>query len=334
MKINMDKWKDNLLSSKKRLAFPVLTSLGFDLIGKKIIDSVTNGETQFRAIKTLSDSYPSVACPMMMDLSVEAEAFGAKIKYSQDEIPSVLSPLISQNLKIKDVKIPTINNGRIQEFLKAAKLAAESIKDKPVLPGCIGPFSLAGRLYGMTEIMTEMILEPDEISLLLEKCAEFLLDYINEYKKNGANGILMAEPAAGMLSPEMCDEFSSKYIRNIVEKVQDDYFIFILHNCGNTGILNKSMLGTRAKGLHFGNKNNIVKTLKELPKDVLIFGNLDPANVIKMGTPELIKQETRKLLEETKEFPNFILSSGCDIPPGVTKQNIDAFYSALKEFNK
>jgi uroporphyrinogen decarboxylase len=38
-------------------------------------------------------------------------------------------------------------------------------------------------------------------------------------------------------------------------------------------------------------------------------------------------------METTREFPNFVLSSGCDIPPGVTAENILAFYQALDEFN-
>ncbi|MCQ5183170.1 methylcobamide--CoM methyltransferase, partial [Parabacteroides distasonis] len=32
-------------------------------------------------------------------------------------------------------------------------------------------------------------------------------------------------------------------------------------------------------------------------------------------------------------YPNFILSSGCDIPPLVPSNNIDAFYQALEEYN-
>ncbi len=39
------------------------------------------------------------------------------------------------------------------------------------------------------------------------------------------------------------------------------------------------------------------------------------------------------LLEATAKYPNFILSTGCDVPPGIPFENITAFYSALEEFN-
>ena len=42
---------------------------------------------------------------------------------------------------------------------------------------------------------------------------------------------------------------------------------------------------------------------------------------------------TAALLEETKQYPNFVLSSGCDLPPGVPLENLDAYNRALKEYN-
>ena len=69
------------------------------------------------------------------------------------------------------------------------------------------------------------MLEPEVIHILLEKITGFLIDYALAFKEAGANGIIIAEPAAGLLSPVLCEEFSSKYVQRIVEEVQDDYFM-------------------------------------------------------------------------------------------------------------
>jgi len=53
-----------------------------------------------------------------------------------------------------------------------------------------------------------------------------------------------------------------------------------------------------------------------------------------MGTPEMVKDKTRELLEATSDYKNFIISSGCDMPPGTPLSNIDAFFEALNEYNK
>jgi uroporphyrinogen decarboxylase len=94
-----------------------------------------------------------------------------------------------------------------------------------------------------------------------------------------------------------------------------------------------SMHGTGAAGLHFGNRCTIVDALAQLPRDTIVFGNIDPVGVFKSGTPETVRSETLRLLTATKDYPNFVISSGCDIPPNVPLENIDAFFLALRDFN-
>ncbi|MDR3628421.1 MAG: uroporphyrinogen decarboxylase family protein [Ignavibacteriaceae bacterium] len=329
----MNKWVETLNQSAKRCAIPVMTHPGIDLIGKKIKEAVTDGEVQYKAIKAIQDNYPTAAATMMMDLTVEAEAFGCKINFPDDEIPTVAGRLVSDRESIEKLTIPTLESARIPQYLKAAKLAAENIVDKPVLAGCIGPFSLAGRLFDLSEIMTGLYIEPDVIKLLLKKCTKFLLEYVKEMRKAGANGIVMAEPAAGLLSLEMCDEFSSCYIKEIVEEVQRDDFLFVLHNCGNTGQVTQSMVSTGACALHFGNKIDIIEVLKEVPQNILVMGNLDPVNVFKMGKRAEVFRATATLLYQTSGYRNFVISSGCDTPPGVPVENIRAFFEAVDAFN-
>ena len=333
MKINMNEWKQAALASRKRLALPILTSLGFELTGKTIRDGATDSRAQADAIVALARRYDFAASPMMMDLSVEAEAFGARIKLSDDEVPVVIGAVLQDCSEVEALAIPSLDTGRIPLYLEAARMAAAEVTDRPVFAGCIGPFSLAGRLFGMTEIMTEMLMDPDGIQLLLEKCTAFLETYLQAFAETGVNGVIIAEPAAGLLSPAQCDEFSSVFVRRLIAKVQNEHFAVVLHNCGNTGGQNQSMLSTGAWGLHFGNKNDMGKTLAELPRDVLLMGNVDPAGAFRMGTPADVLATTTQLLEATAAHPNFILSSGCDIPPLVPAANVDAFQLALDRFN-
>ena len=45
----------------------------------------------------------------------------------------------------------------------------------------------------------------------------FIIEYIKAYKAVGAHGVIMAEPLAGILSPQLCQEFSTKYVKEIVK---------------------------------------------------------------------------------------------------------------------
>ena len=333
-KFNMKQWAKDLIANNKVAAIPIMTHPGIELIGKTVRDAVTDGQVHYEAIKALYEKYPSAASCVIMDLTVEAEAFGAEVVFPENEVPSVTGRLLTDEAAIETLQVPDVNKGRVPEYLKANRLAAEHLTDRPVLSGCIGPYSLAGRLYDMSEIMMLIYINPDAAKMLLAKCSEFITNYCLALKEAGANGVVMAEPAAGLLSNEDCQQFSSEYVKDIIAKVQDDDFAVILHNCGNTGNCTQAMVYTGAMGYHFGNKIDMVEALKEVPADALAMGNLDPVSVFKMGSAALMKKETMALLEATKDYPNFVLSSGCDTPPHTPFENIDAFYSTLDEFNQ
>ena len=332
-KINMKEWAAEIIRQKEVTAIPIMTHPGIELTGKTVYDAVSNGEIHFEAIKALCQKYPAKAATVIMDLTVEAECFGSEIVFPEDEVPSVTGRLLKCEADIEALEIPSMKKGRIREYLKANYLAAQHITDRPILAGCIGPYSLAGRLYDMSEIMMLLYLNPEAARLLLRKCTDFIIRYCLALKATGVQGVMMAEPAAGLLSGSDCREFSSIFVKEIIEKVEDEYFTVILHNCGNTGNCTQAMIASGASAYHLGNKIDMVEVLEQMPSDALVMGNLDPVSIFKMSSPEMIKQATLDLLNATHKYPNFILSSGCDIPPQTPFKNIDAFYTALNEFN-
>lgn len=332
--INMKSWIAQQIENNTRISIPIMTHPGIEMIGKTVKDAVQNGDVHAQAIKKLAEVYPSAATTVIMDLTLEAEAFGCKIEFQENDMPHILGRLVASAEDIENLKVPDMNAGRMQEYLKANKLSVAMGFDKPVLAGVIGPFSLAGRLYDVSEIMMACYIEPDAIMMLLDKCTEFIINYCRELKAIGCSGVVVAEPAAGLLSNEDCQVFSSLYVKRLVDELQDDTFTIILHNCGNKGHCTEAMLYTGADAYHFGNAIDMVETLEYCPKDKLIMGNIDPVGVMKSKNPAEIKAYIADLLERTSEFNNFVLSTGCDLPPHVPAENIKAFFEALSEFNQ
>lgn len=333
MKINMHEWLEELKRSKERKALPIMTYPGLNMVNKKVMDVITNGQNQSMCIEALSRKYPSIAAMTIMDLSVEAEAFGSKIKFSEKEVPAVLGKVVEDMESADNLKKPAVGDGRTNVYLEAAGIASRNIKGKPVFGGIIGPFSLAGRLMDMTEIMITMMEEPEIVNTVLKKCTDFLVSYAKAFRECGASGIIIAEPASGLLPPDKCRDFSSKYVKRIVDAVQDQYFMVILHNCGKTEKLVDSMVSTGAKGLHFGNAIHMKDILPQIPSDRIAFGNIEPAGIFKNGTAQEMKEKVWQLLEDMKPYKNFVLSSGCDVPPGTPLDNVEAFFQTLADFN-
>lgn len=175
--------------------------------------------------------------------------------------------------------------------------------------------------------------EPDMVHAVMEKTTAFLIDYCKAYKAAGANGVVMAEPLTGMLSPNLAEEFSHPYVERIVDAVQDDSFAVIYHNCGNNVVLMAdAIFGLGAMGYHFGNAIRLADMLPHAPADRLVMGNVDPAGQLRNGTPDSIRAATLQVMEDCSRWPNFVPSTGCDVPPMSSWENIDAFFSAVAEF--
>ena len=323
-----------MLQKKKRLAIPIMTHPGIELIGSTVRKAVTDGQVHADAICALNEAFPAAAVTAIMDLTVEAEAFGAEIRFSENEIPNVIGRLVNDADEVAALGVPGLDKGRVQEYLKANRLVAARVQDKPVYGGCIGPFSLAGRLFDLSELMMSMYMEPETVTALLEKCTDFLSAYVRAMKETGISGVVMAEPAAGLISNDDCLQYCTPYVKQIIDDVQDDSFKVILHNCGNTGHCTDAMVRSGAWALHFGNRADMVEALKACPPDLPVLGNIDPVGIFQQASPEQVYTAVSALLEKTAPYDNFILSSGCDVPPHTPIDNIKAFYRALADYNE
>lgn len=72
--------------------------------------------------------------------------------------------------------------------------------------------------------------------------------------------------------------------------------------------------------------------LKAMPEDRIVIGNIDPVGVLRNGTPDGICRETKSLMEKCCGYPNFVIASGCDIPPMTPIENLQVFFDAAEEF--
>jgi len=167
----------------------------------------------------------------------------------------------------------------------------------------------------------------------LRKATDFIKPYAASFKQIGTDGLIMAEPLAGLLSPELINEFSTDYVREIVESVQDMHYMVIYHNCGNSvPFFLDSVISTGCEGFHFGEVVNMAEILDKMPSDKLVMGNISPAHVFNGKSAKAVEIETLKLLQNCGHHKNFVLSSGCDLPPNVDLDFVQMFFKVANGF--
>lgn len=320
-----------ILNSPFRIAMPIGVNAGLEITGSTVLEALTDPEKQAAAVTALHKRFDTPVLLTAMDLSVEAEAFGCQVRISGDEIPTVIGRKVTSQTEIDQLPIPSINDGRCSVHLQTAQRLVETGIGAPVLGGVIGPFSLAGRLFGVSEALELSLTDPELMQMLLKKVTQFLIEYILAFRSRGAAGVIMAEPAAGLLSPRGLFKYSSAYIRQIIEATQTEEFTLILHNCGARFVHLPAILESGAEIFHFGAPMDIAQALCEVNRDIILAGNLDPTGVFLSGTTDEVETQTNRLMEISRGHKNFITSSGCDIPPHSPVENLEAFYKVVRE---
>ena len=155
MKYDMQTWLHMLKGAHPKKAIPVLSFPCVSLLGVTVRNLISDSELQVRGMKAVADKTDAAASVSFMDLSVEAECFGANVSVTDDEVPTVKGRLINDMDEAQALDIPAIGSGRTQIYIDAIKKASKIITDRPVFAGMIGPFSLAARLLDVSEIMMD-----------------------------------------------------------------------------------------------------------------------------------------------------------------------------------
>lgn len=329
----MSKWIRGVIDDRAVRAMPLMAYQGLELTGLTVRDVVSSGRHQAAAVSALAVRYPHAAAVTVMDLSVEAEAFGAPTAAHGDEVPTTAGAVVRNLAEAAALPVPPVGAARTGEFLDGMTRAAAAIGDRPVLGTVIGPFSLAGRLLDVKTAVLATRRSPALVHAVLDRATAFLTGYLRAIKATGVDGVVIAEPLAGLLSPAAGEEFSFRYVGQLIATVRDDDFAAILHNCGPAARQVPAMAATSATALHLGNAVPLADVPGQLPPGTLCCGNVDPAGVLQAGTPELVREHTAALLERMRPYPTFVLSSGCDIPPRTPLANVDAFFATLAEWN-
>lgn len=329
----MKNLREALGADRHRVAMPILAFPGAALAGCSVKELVTDPGAQVAAQHKLHERLGTSCWLSAMDLSVEPEAFGAPAVFADFEVPTISGALVNDEPEVAALAVPAVGVARTGVYVETVRRLARQPGGLPVLAGMLGPFTLAARLHGVTETLVDTVDRPELVHALLAKATDFLRSYARAFQAAGADGVIVAEPVAGLISPEAVAEFSSPYVRRLIAAADGDGFQIILHNCGaRIGHL-AATLESGARFCHFGQPMNMATALAQAPAGVVLSGNLDPTTVFVHATPEHVREATMALLRQIQGDPHgFVISSGCDLPPQTPIANIEAFFQAVRAF--
>jgi len=262
-------------------------------------------------------------------LTVEAEALGCGIMWGEeiDAIPQVLqTPYKTPS----EIQVPSnfLNLKRAPVLLQAVRILKQNYGDElPIVAGVTGPFSLAGHLLGIENLLKWVITNPKNVQEAVDKTSEVGAVFGKALYDAGADVVLIADPSASssLISPKTFKAFVKPAITKMVEAIRGNTF---LHICGNANPILTEMADTGVNAISVDENVDIQKAKTLLGGKVKIAGNVSTTTTLLLKTPDDVKEACKKALEAGVD----ILAPGCGVAPRTPNVNIKALVETARQF--
>jgi [methyl-Co(III) methanol-specific corrinoid protein]:coenzyme M methyltransferase len=271
--------------------------------------------------------FESVRVPFC--LTVEAEIMGAKVDLGKmDRTPMVKGHPFSLG---DEIEIPdnVEEMGRAPVTIESIDILRKMTRgDIPIVPLATGPFTIAGHLVGMENLLLGIILDPGEVHKLLKKAAELGQRYISALDAARPDVILLSNPSASsdMISPETYFEFSAPYTVSCLQGIENA--MSVLHICGDTTMLIDGMISTGVDGISIEEKVDPFEASRLVNGRCALVGNVGVVNPLLQGSPKDVVKATKRVMEAGFD----IVNPGCGLAPRIPMDNLRAMVRTVKRF--
>ncbi|MEN3052954.1 MAG: methylcobamide:CoM methyltransferase MtaA [Candidatus Methanosuratincola petrocarbonis] len=257
-------------------------------------------------------------------LTVQAEALGCKINMgTMDRQPSVEEPPATTP---EELPSDFLSKGRIPAVIKATELMKQH-PDLPKIVGMEGPYTLAGHVVGIENLMRMMIRKRDFVVKIVDLCTKANIEYAKALLDAGAEVVVPCDPSASpeLLSPKDFASIVKPKLKELAGAITKRGGIGVLHICGGVQKIIKDMAETGFDALSIEEKVDIASAKELVGSRPVLVGNISAAKVLLTGTPEQVKQECIKAINSGID----VLAPGCGIAPRTKLENIRALVSAV-----
>ena len=267
---------------------------------------------------------PSATLPL--DLCMPAEALGAELNYGGEGFPQVRRAVMESAKEIGRLETGELENwrsGRIGLVCEAMRLVKEDVGNEVAISGMIpGPYTLLLYLCNPKNLFVEMKKEPQLVLDALFRLSSFLSKIGNAYRNAGADFITIHEMGGspGFIGPAKFEQFVLPALKELHANLPSPR---VLSVCGNTNKSVAALAQSGAEAISVDQLNDLA-TARELLKDTLLFGNLDPVATLWMGDEALVVESTRR----AKEAGVDAVWPGCDLVLQTPIRNLRALVNA------
>lgn len=276
--------------------------------------------------------YGMDAAILFSDILVIPQAMNIEVEMKPGVGPWLPSP-IRTAADVERVQIPdvTVELGYVMDAIKMTK---EMLNEEIPLIGFAGSpwtilcYCVQGQGSKNFDKAKEFCFtQPEAAHTLLQKITDTTIAYLKEKVKSGVNAVQVFDSWGGMLSPVDYQEFSWKYINQIIEALKDDAPVIAFGKGCWFALEDMANSNASALGVDWTISPQMARKLTG--NKITLQGNFDPTRLL--SSPADIKRMVTKMIDDFGK-DKYVVNLGHGILPHVPLDNAKAFIDAVKEY--
>jgi uroporphyrinogen decarboxylase len=301
------------------------------IAGVPLVEYLTDAAVLTRCQLSALERYRHDAVFALLDVNVETEALGSRLRFPKDGYPSVEKYAIESPSAVAELAIPDPSQaGRMPVLLQAARLLRQELGDRVLVAGCVlGPMTLACQLLGAECALFAVVDEPEAFERLLDFAVDVAVRFGQAQLEAGAHLCVVFDPSASpaVVPPALFREMLAPRLRRLFQALKGPRSpVTWLHIAGPV----EPILPLYPDcGVDIANIDYCVdpgRARAALPR-LCLDGNIRPLAFVD-SEPGDITVACRRVLDGAGV--GFILSSGCEIPLEARPECVQALVDSVK----
>jgi MtaA/CmuA family methyltransferase len=183
-------------------------------------------------------------------------------------------------------------------------------------------------LAGVSQMMVQLMMDPDFCNLLLDKCLETAKDFAKAQIEAGCDVMGIGDAICSQIDHYTYDTFVKERHRELIAFIHSLGAKTKLHICGDITHLLPSLKEVGTDILDLDYDVDIAYARSIVGDRTILCGNIEPV-LVQNQSAEEVERLSRELVAK---FGNdrFILSAGCEITVGTPHENLMAMRKASK----
>ncbi|AWL78591.1 uroporphyrinogen decarboxylase [Capnocytophaga canimorsus] len=272
------------------------------------------------------------AAILFSDILVVPQAMNIEVEMKSGVGPWLPNPIRSTK-DVENVIVPDIHE-TLGYVMEGIKLTKQMLDNRVPLIGFAGSpwtifcYAVEGKGSRDFNIAKELCFTDSQTAhKLLQKITDTTILYLKEKVKAGVDAVQIFDSWGGVLSPVDYQEFSWKYINQIVEALAPLTKVIVFGKGCWFALAEMAKSKASALGVDWTCTPKIARELTG--GKITLQGNFDPSRLL--SPPSEIKRMVHQMIDDFGK-DNYIVNLGHGILPNISVENAKAFVEAVKSY--